>query len=218
MCKDEPKELRELISRNLEKLPENCTQKSRLLKIRNTLISHCILSAQEAVYRTTGLHLHGSSRGTIFVNTGRPQKRTRVIKPPSTFGMSTRAQPRYELQGNSGWIYLRRKQACLRVPTLTPEANGDDYYYHLLMLYLPWRNETVDLLGSHATSKQSFVSNNDRLLVLGGDQASFAAEVERATCQLRTLNQFGDTVYAPIAPGAEYGDGKRRCWTRPNLL
>ena len=251
MCKDEPKELRQLISRNLEKLPRNCTQKSRLLKIGNTLISHRILSAQEAVYRTTGLHLRGSSRGTIFVNTGRPQKRTRVIKStrklremdggdtdvfesglyeryaarplgdpfdnmslahfavwyatskaPSTLSMSSRAQHRYELQGNSGWIYLRRKQACLRLPTLTPEANGDDYYYHLLMLYLPWRNETVDLLGSHATAKQSFVSNNDRLLVLGGDQASFAAEVERATCQLRVLNQFGDTVYAPIALGA----------------
>ena len=116
--------------------------------------------------------------------------------------MSTRAQPRYELQGNSGWIYLRRKQACLCLPTLTPEANGDDYYYHLLMLYLPCRNETVDLLGSHATAKQSFVSNNDCLLVLCGDQALFAAEVERATCQLRALNQFGDTVYPQIAPGA----------------
>ena len=64
-----------------------------------------------------------------------------------------------------GWIYLRGKQACLRVPTLTPKANGDDYHYHLLMLYLPWRYEAVDLLGSHATTKQSFVSNNDRLLV-----------------------------------------------------
>ena len=37
------------------------------------------------------------------------------------------------------------------------------------------------------------------MIVLGGDQASFAAE---AACQLRALNQFGDTVYAPIAPGA----------------
>ena len=64
MCKDEPKELRQLISRNQEKLPGNCTQKSRLLKIGNTLISHRILSAQEAVYRTTGLHLRGSLRGT----------------------------------------------------------------------------------------------------------------------------------------------------------
>ena len=92
------------------------------------------------------------------MNTGRPQKRTRVIKStrkllemdgadtdvfesglyecyaarslgdpfnnmrlahfavwyttskaPSTFGTSSRAQSRYELQGNSGWIYLRRK-------------------------------------------------------------------------------------------------------------
>ena len=227
MCKDEPKELRQLISRNLKNLRENCTQKSRLLKKFNTLISHRILSAQEAVYQTTSLHLHGSSRGTVFVNTGRPHKRTRIIKStrklremdggdtdvfesglyercaacppgdpfenmshahfavwyaaskgPSTFGTSSRAQPRYELQGNSGWIYLRRKQACLRLPTLTPEANSDDYYHHLHMLYLQWRNETVDLLGSHATAKQSFVSNNDCLLVLGGDQASFAAEVE----------------------------------------
>ena len=111
-------------------------------------------------------------------------------KAPSTFGMSSRAQPRYELQGNSGWIYLCRKQACLRVPTLTHEANDDDYYYHLLMLYLPWRNETVDLLGSHTTAKQSFVSNNDRLLVLGGDQASFAAEVERATCTVKMNGLF----------------------------
>ena len=50
MCKDEPKELRQLISRNLEKLPVNCTQKYGLLKIGNTSISHRILSAQEAVY------------------------------------------------------------------------------------------------------------------------------------------------------------------------
>ena len=28
----------------------------------------------------TGLHLCGSLRGTIFVNTGRPQKRVRVIE------------------------------------------------------------------------------------------------------------------------------------------
>ena len=37
----------------------------------NTLISHHILSSKVAVYRTTGLHLRGSSRGTT-VNTGMP--------------------------------------------------------------------------------------------------------------------------------------------------
>ena len=168
MRKDEPKELRQLISRSLEKLPENCTQKSRLIKIGNTLISHCILSAWEAVYQTTSLHLHGSSRGTIFVNTGRPQKSTRVIKstrkllemdggdtdvfesglyecyaarplgdpfenmslahfavwyatskPPSTFGTSTRAQPWYKLQGNSGWMDILAWKASMSSCTNT---------------------------------------------------------------------------------------------------
>ena len=78
MCKDEPKELRQLISPTLEKISEICTQKSCLLKMGNTMISHHILSAKVAVYRMTGFHLSGSSRGTI-VNTGMPQKRTRVI-------------------------------------------------------------------------------------------------------------------------------------------
>ena len=53
---------------------------SALLKIGNTLISHRILSAQEAVYRTTGLHLRGSTRSSIFVNTARPEKRTHILK------------------------------------------------------------------------------------------------------------------------------------------
>ena len=78
MCKDEPKELRQLISRNLEMLPGNCTEKSRLLKIGNTLISHRILSAQEAVYRTTCLHLRGSWRGTIFVKASEKDESNKV--------------------------------------------------------------------------------------------------------------------------------------------
>ena len=80
MCKDEPQELKQLISRKLDELPDGCNQRQRLLKIGNTLISHRILSAQEAVYRTTGLHLRGSTRSSIFVNTARPEKRTRILK------------------------------------------------------------------------------------------------------------------------------------------
>ena len=51
-----------------------------MLKIGNNMITHCNLSAQEAVYQTTGVYLRGSSRGTIFVNVERPQKKMRIIK------------------------------------------------------------------------------------------------------------------------------------------
>ena len=60
--------------------------------------------------------------------------------------------PRYELQNSMGYIAQRRHQACLRVPVMTPESHGDNYYYHLLMLYLPWRQETEDLLGEYSTA------------------------------------------------------------------
>ena len=32
-----------------------------------------------------------------------------------------------------------------RVLTLTPKAMGDDYYYHLFMMYLLWCNETGNM-------------------------------------------------------------------------
>jgi len=44
---------------------------------------------------------------------------------------------RYELQNGIGTIVQRRQSACLRVPVMSLESHGDDYYYQLLMLYLP---------------------------------------------------------------------------------
>ena len=91
MCKDEPQELKQLISRKLDELPDGCNQRQRLLKIGNTLISHRILSAQEAVYRTTGLHLRGSTRSSIFVNTARPEKRTMKEESHSQVATATKS-------------------------------------------------------------------------------------------------------------------------------
>uniref|UniRef100_A0A1X7SM91 Uncharacterized protein n=1 Tax=Amphimedon queenslandica TaxID=400682 RepID=A0A1X7SM91_AMPQE len=68
------------IARKLDKLPVNCSQTQKLLKIGNTLISHWIPGALEAVFCTAGLHLRGSSRSYVFINTNRPQKRGKLFK------------------------------------------------------------------------------------------------------------------------------------------
>ena len=39
------------------------------------------------------------------------------------------------------WVHKRQKPACLRIPHLTP-ASGDEYYYSLLVLFKPFRNES----------------------------------------------------------------------------
>ena len=44
--------------------------------------------------------------------------------------------PRFQLQNGMGTIAQRNHQACLRVPVMTPESHGDNYYYHLLMLLI----------------------------------------------------------------------------------
>ena len=65
---------------------------------------------------------------------------------------TNRRLPRFQLENGMGTIAQRSHQACLRVPVMTPESHGDNYYYHLLMLYLPWRQETEDLLGEYNTA------------------------------------------------------------------
>ena len=70
-----------------------------------------------------------------------------------------------------------------------------------LSFYLPWRNETLDLIGNHSSAEASFVANKNKLQVLSTEQhSSFADEVQRATEQLHVLNQCGDAVNAPVAP------------------
>ena len=111
--------------------------------------------------------------------------------------------PCYQLQNNMGYIAQRCHQACLRVPVMTPESHGDNYYYHLLMLYLPWRQETEDLLGEYSTAQEALLSKRDQLQFLNSEHGSFADEVVQAIQQLSTLsNTYGDNIYAPVAPNA----------------
>ena len=111
--------------------------------------------------------------------------------------------PRFQLQNRMGTIAQRRHQACLRVPVMTPESHGDNYYYHLLMLYLPWRQETEDLLGEYSTAQEALLAKKDNLQFLNSEHGSFADEVQQAIQQLSSLqNTYGDNLYAPVAPNA----------------
>jgi len=85
---------------------------------------------------------------------------------------------------------------------MSPESHGDDYYYQLLMLYLPWRNEKADLLGGYKTAREALLAKRDQLQFLNAEHSSFADEVQRAVQQLSILqqNHFGDNLYGPLAP------------------
>ena len=86
---------------------------------------------------------------------------------------------------------------------MTPESHGDNYYYHLLMLYLPWHQETEDLLGEYNTAQEALLAKKDQLQFLNSEHGLFADEVQQAIQQLSNFqNTYGDNLYAPAAPNA----------------
>ena len=58
-----------LIDEHLSELPEGASQQRRLSKIGNTMLTHRLLSAQEAAFRLCHLPLKGASRTTQYVST-----------------------------------------------------------------------------------------------------------------------------------------------------
>ena len=254
ICKEETRELMSLIDERLSELPEGASQRRCLSKIGNTMLTHRLLSAQEAAFRLCHLPLKGASRTTQYVSTERPSRRMRILRPrcqlqmladgdtnvfqtgvyeryaarPSsedfanmslaefavwyeyTAGPATVSNPPKgyrQLQNGLGWIRKRTFSACLRVPHKTPEAHGDDYYYHLLLLYLPWRDEESDLLSGYANAQSAFLGRHGELRY-GGDTRyhHFADELQRAVVQLRELNRFSGDTYTAIAPSTLQGE------------
>ena len=256
MCKSESEEVRKAIRDASESLPPQASTRKRLSKIGNTMLTHRELSAQEAAYRLCHLLLKENSRKVVFLNTTRPEKRTRLLKSrselleleddssdifapgifdryasrPDTpefasmtlahfavwYGVDTRgvgkagngpAQPRNQLQNDMGWVCLRRKQACLRIPIQTVESHGDDYYYSLLLLYIPWRKEPEDLLKGHSSATEAFIVREGEMVVLNAPNHAFADEVHKAVVQLQALEDDAyQDVVAPMARQAQRED------------
>ena len=249
ICKTESEEVQKAIRDALESLPPQASTRKRLSKVGNTMLTHRELSAQEAAYRLCYLPLKENSRKVVFINTARPEKRTRLLKSRSELleleddssdifapGMFDRyssrpdmplfrgmtlahfavwydvntqgdeatgsgaAQPRYQLQNDMGWVRLRKKQACLRIPVQTAESHGDDYYYSLLLLYIPWMKEPEDLLLKHYSAMEAFIAREGEMVILNAQNHSFADEVQRAVVQLQTLED--DAYQDAVAPMA----------------
>ena len=252
--------MRKAIREALESLPTQAPSRKRLSKVGNTMLTHRELSAQEAAYRLCHLPLRENSRKVVFLNTARPEKRTRLLKSrsdllqleddssdifipgifdryasrpstaefePMTFAHfavwydldTTRGdateptsgrQPRAQLQNDLGWVRLRRKQACLHIPVQTVESHGDDYYYSLLLLYVPWRREPEDILQGHGSAMEAFLARQNEMVVLNAENHSFADKVQRAVVQLQALEDdaYQDTV-APMAQQVQREDANQ---------
>ena len=81
VCKNEPESLKAALSLKIQTLPENASLRKRLSRIGNILLTHRVISAQEAVFRLLNLNLVYSSRETLYINSNPEHKRFRILKP-----------------------------------------------------------------------------------------------------------------------------------------
>ncbi|XP_078677726.1 uncharacterized protein LOC144914113 [Branchiostoma floridae x Branchiostoma belcheri] len=214
VAKSEPVELYQTISKRLKCLPESASIRKKMFTIGNTLLSHRLISAQEAAFFLAELPYKRSSRSTIFINTARPDNRTRILKPkadierlddkdqniympnifdkyanrPNTKPFSTLTLYEFTSKyttNRKNQLIFRHKPACIRTPNFTAETHGDDFYYSLLVLHLPWRTEDEILL-PYTSALNAFI-NKQNLLQLPDDHKNFAQKVVTTITRLKQM-------------------------------
>ncbi|XP_035665599.1 uncharacterized protein LOC118408848, partial [Branchiostoma floridae] len=246
ISKAEPENLQTAISAGLSDLPRDSTQRTRLAKIGNTVLSHRLLSAQEVGYKLANLPLIRSSRLTVSINTKPPKSRTRLLKPreelaklddtstdifvqgtaqyyamrphgdpwdkmslytfaASYFVSSTEPSSAcecFKLQQCDKWIKKRRKYACVRGTRLS-SANGDDYFYGLLYLFCPWRNEN-DILSDYTSAQDAFIAKKNLFDYSLAQHMHFTSEIEQAIMQVRLLSNDLSSIADTLAPNVTH--------------
>ena len=90
--------------------------------------------------------------------------------------------------------------SLLRVPYLTP-ASGDEYYYSLLVLFRPFRNESTDLLQQDETARDAFLRQADDLDMNSSIFLGMAQQIQDAIVRIRLQDSTTPLdIAAQVAP------------------
>lgn len=101
--------------------------------------------------------------------------------------MLARHPPAQLQDGSTIYFHQRGRPAIPRIaPRMTPESHGDEYYFSLLQLHLPWRVESC-ILGSHATAQACFMANG-AVMAAHANNEQFADDIQAACTRLRALD------------------------------
>lgn len=95
----------------------------------------------------------------------------------------------------------RKKQKVLRYSRISKNANEEQHYRGLIMLFTVWRNEERDLLGGFCTFKDCYVSKKDEILY---NQSKYEAiSVELDDILIENDDDIGP-VWDSVAPEAQH--------------
>lgn len=97
------------------------------------------------------------------------------------------------------WAKKRQKPACLRLPHLTP-ASGDEYYYSLLVLFKPFRQES-EIIHDGESPTDAFVRQSDSLDTNSSTFLNMAQQIQEAIVRIRLQDSSTPLdIAAQVAP------------------
>jgi hypothetical protein len=71
--------------------------------------------------------------------------------------------PKVTLKNRMGTMVRRKRPAVLRTPRFSQYKDPEKYYHSILVLYLPWREETEDLLGGYDCYEDHYYVVHDQI-------------------------------------------------------
>lgn len=107
--------------------------------------------------------------------------------------------------GTTKHVSARSRPAVVRVyPRMTPEAHGAEYFYGMLLLHVPWRDEEREFpRASEEALEQQFLRHQPDMQL---DHATFADDMAAAAARLQALGSQ-EHGYGGVAAGEQQQAG-----------
>ncbi|KAI8509442.1 hypothetical protein Bbelb_132900 [Branchiostoma belcheri] len=111
------------------------------------------------------------------------------------------------LQNNLGTMRKRKKHCIIRFHK--ERKDGEDRYRNLLMLYLPWRNEEVDIKANFPSFKEHYEHVID---TIRANEAMFSINADAVNAAYDDLRQNGppEDMWDSVAPNVEFQQAEQQ--------
>ncbi|XP_069109201.1 uncharacterized protein [Argopecten irradians] len=101
-------------------------------------------------------------------------------------------------------IRRRKNKRVIRYVGYSKKTNSEQYYRERILLFLPWRNESTDIVNGYATFEQHYRSRVNIIKAVQKKYEHFADELEQARIQAENENDDFDEV----APNTEHNEAE----------
>ena len=116
------------------------------------------------------------------------------LSTSKTVDVSSRCMERIKLRSLNKIMQRRRKPVVIKTPKF--QGDGENYYFSLLMLHLPFRDED-SLIKPYRSARESFLQKHDAFNLTDMQFDAYLHDIERS---VRLMRATDDELGAAIAP------------------